>query len=83
VTDEVHDGRLFCQLDGVMKRGYHNRCSDAETPGPAGHSGSEGQWLRQVSVVKQMMFAQPDGVAPQPIRFFAHLQRKAIDLGWV
>jgi hypothetical protein len=83
VTDDVHNGRLFRQFDRMMKRGNHNRGPDTKTPGPGGHGGGKGQRLRQVSVVKQMVFAQPDGVASQPIRFFAHLQGEAIDPGWI
>jgi hypothetical protein len=83
VTDDVDNGRLFGEVGGMMKRGNDDGGADTKAPGPGGHGGGKGQRLRQVPVVKQMMFGKPDGVASQPIRLFAHLQGEAINLGWV
>ncbi len=82
-ADDVHHRRLLGDLDRRVQRCDHDAGPDAY-PACAGRDGCrEGERLREVAVIEQVVFGYPDRVRAQSFRLLAHLQGEPVQAGGV
>jgi hypothetical protein len=78
VAEDVDDRGLLGDLDGAVQRRDQDAGADPHPLGARRRGGREGERLRQVVVVEEVVLGQPHRVAAEQLGLLAHLQREGV-----
>jgi hypothetical protein len=80
VREDVHHDGFFGHLQGGAQRGEQDRRADSHPLGAGRHRRREGERLRQVPVLEEVVFAQPDVVGTEALAGLDELEGPGVEL---
>ena len=81
VAHEVDDRRLLHDLHRMAQCGEQDRGADPHPRGPCRDRCGEGQRLREIAVLEEVVLREPDGACTEAVGLLAQLERPGVVLG--